>query len=78
MRFLVNMLTAEEEKNPSSKRVITLLAFVLLALATVSELFLDKALSPATLEAITYIVLGGLGFTAAEKFSPKRSEKSDT
>ncbi len=76
MRFLIAMLTAEEEKNPSSKRVITLLAFLLLATIVISELFLGLTVGAATLESITYIVLGGLGFTAAEKFRFTRSEKN--
>ena len=65
------MLTAETESNPSSKRVITLLAFLLLAMAFFAELFFEKKVSPQTFDAITYIVLGGLGFTASEKFSSK-------
>jgi hypothetical protein len=39
MSFLTDMLKAEGEINPSSKRVITLLAFVLVAIGFVTELF---------------------------------------
>ena len=69
--FFTKMLSGEGENNPSSKRVITFLAFLLLALGVVTELFYDKRLNPQTLDAIMYVVLGGLGFTASEKFTSK-------
>jgi hypothetical protein len=36
-----------------------------------AELFFEKKVSPQTFDAIMYIVLGGLGFTASEKFTKK-------
>lgn len=77
MNFLINMLSGEGERNPSSKRVITFLAFLLLALAFISELLMDLKVSPQTFEAMMYIVLGGLGFTASEKFSQKKSGSAE-
>jgi hypothetical protein len=71
MSFLTDMLKAEGEINPSSKRVITLLAFVLVAIGFVTELFFEKKVSATTFDAMMYIVLGGLGFTASEKFTKK-------
>jgi hypothetical protein len=65
------MLTAEGEVYLSSKRVITFLAFILLALGFVAEMFFEKKVNPQTYEIMTYIVLGGLGFTASEKFVKK-------
>ena len=75
MQFVVKMLSGESESNPSSKRTITFLAFLLLATAFFSELFFEKKVSPQTFDAITYIVLGGLGFTASEKFTKKDNTK---
>lgn len=75
MQFIVKMLSGESEANPSSKRTITFLAFVLLAVAFFSELFFEKRVSPQTFDAIMYIVLGGLGFTASEKFTKKDTTK---
>lgn len=75
MSFIVRMLSGESESNPSSKRVITFLAFLLIAVAFFSELFFEKKVSPQTFDAITYIVLGGLGFTASEKFTKKDNPK---
>jgi hypothetical protein len=71
MSFLTDMLKAEGEINPSSKRVITLLAFVLVAIGFVTELFFEKKVSATTFDAMMYIVLGGLGLTASEKFTKK-------
>ena len=68
------MLTAEGEKQPSSKRIITFLAFLLLATGFIAELFFEKKLNPQTLDVIMYVVLGGLGFTATEKFVSKEEK----
>lgn len=73
MNFIIKMLSGEGENNPSSKRVITFLAFLLLSMAFVCELILDLKVSAQTFEAMMYIVLGGLGFTASEKFSPRKN-----
>lgn len=73
-KFLSQMLTAEGEHQPSSKRVITFLAFLLLATGFLAELFFEKKLNPQTLDVIMYVVLGGLGFTASEKFTSKEEK----
>jgi hypothetical protein len=72
--FLIKMLSGECEENPSSKRVITFLAFLLLVTGFIAELFFEKKLNPQTLDVIMYIVLGGLGFTATEKFTTKEKK----
>lgn len=69
--FFTKMLSGEGESNPSSKRVITFLAFLLLATGFIAELFFERKLNPQTYDVIMYIVLGGLGFTASEKFTSK-------
>ncbi len=71
INFIAKMLSGEGENNPSSKRVITFLAFILLATGFIAELFYEKKLNPQTIDVIMYIVLGGLGFTASEKFTNK-------
>ena len=71
MNFMIKMLSGEGETNPSSKRIITLLAFLLIAIGFLAELLFEKKVSPQTFDAMMYIVLGGLGFTASEKFSKK-------
>jgi len=71
MNFLSKMLSGEGEQNPSSKRTITFLAFLLLATGFVAEMFFEKKVNPTTYEYMMYIVIGGLGFTASEKFVSK-------
>ena len=71
---LTQMLTAEGEQQLSSKRVITFLAFILIAVGFLAELFFEKKLNPQTLDVMMYIVLGGLGFTASEKFTSKEEK----
>jgi hypothetical protein len=65
------MLSGESESNPSSKRVITFLAFLLCATGFIAEMFFEKKVNPTTFEYMMYIVIGGLGFTASEKFVKK-------
>jgi hypothetical protein len=69
------MLSGEGESNPSSKRVITFLAFLLCAIGFIAEMFFEKRVNPTTYEYMMYIVLGGLGFTASEKFIKKETTK---
>lgn len=75
MSFLINMLSGEGESNPSSKRVITFLAFLLCGVGFISEMFFEKKVNPTTYEYMMYIVIGGLGFTASEKFVKKEEKK---
>ena len=74
MAFLIKLLSGEGENNPSSKRVITMLAFLLVAIGYIAEMFFGKTVNPQTFEMLMYIVLGGLGFTAAEKFTSKEKK----
>jgi hypothetical protein len=74
MNFLAKMLSGEGEQNPSSKRVITFLAFTLLAVGFIAEMFFERKVNPTTYEYMMYIVIGGLGFTASEKFTSKEKK----
>jgi hypothetical protein len=74
MNFLAKMLSGEGEQNPSSKRVITFLAFALLAIGFIAEMFFERKVNPTTYEYMMYIVIGGLGFTASEKFTSKEKK----
>ena len=74
MNFLAKMLSGEGENNPSSKRMITFLAFLLLAIGFIAEMFFEKRVNPQTFDTMMYIVLGGLGFTASEKFVSKEKK----
>ena len=74
MNFLAKMLSGEGENNPSSKRMITFLAFLLLAIGFIAEMFFEKRVNPQTFDTMMYTVLGGLGFTASEKFVSKEKK----
>jgi hypothetical protein len=74
MSMILHMLTGEGEQYLSSKRVITFVAFLLVAVGFVAETFFGYTLNQFTVESLMYIVLGGLGFTASEKFSRKESK----
>ena len=50
----------------SSKRVVTLVAFILMAIAFVADLFCDLTVAENVYDSMSYIVIAGLGFTASE------------
>lgn len=54
----------------SSKRVVTLLAFLLCSWGFVADV-MGYEVNPALFESMMYIVVAGLGFTASEKFTKK-------
>ena len=47
INFIAKALSGEGEQNPSSKRLITFLAFLLLATGFIAELFFEKKLNLA-------------------------------
>lgn len=55
----------------SSKRVVTLLAFVICAWGFVADAMGYKV-NPQLFDSMMYIVIAGLGFTASEKFASKQ------
>jgi hypothetical protein len=55
----------------SSKRVVTCLAFILCGVAFIADLFWGYKVSKESFDAMMYIVVAGLGFTASEKFTSK-------
>lgn len=69
MRILMSIFSDSINHTISSKRVVTFLAFILCAIAFLSELFFNYYVSTATFDAMMYIVIAGLGFTASEKFT---------
>jgi membrane protein CcdC involved in cytochrome C biogenesis len=78
--FFIKMLS--EEDKTSSKRVITFAAFLLMSTGFLVELFSTFSVSENTFNALEYIIIAGLGFTASEKFVnfkqvTKKEDKSD-
>lgn len=72
MNWLSSMVRDSDNGSVSSKRVVTLLAFILCSIAFMVELFTDYEIKPVLFDSMMYIVIAGLGFTASEKFSPKQ------
>ena len=68
------MLSDGDDDNISSKRLITLLAFVMCSVAFMVDLFTDYEVKSALFDSMMYIVVAGLGFTASEKFAKKETK----
>lgn len=56
----------------SSKRVVSLLAFICLVIAFFVDLFTEYKITQAIYDSMMFIVVAGLGFTGLEKFAPKK------
>jgi hypothetical protein len=65
------MLSDGTNNTISSKRVVTILAFILCCAAFLTELYFGLKVSKESYDSMMYIVIAGLGFTASEKFSSK-------
>ena len=71
MSWFSSMLSDGVNSSVSSKRVITLFAFILCAIAFMVDLLTEHKAEPKLFESMMYIVIAGLGFTASEKFAKK-------
>jgi hypothetical protein len=74
MSILANiksMLADSVDGSVSSKRVVTVLAFILCAVGFIANLFWRFQVDEFIYNSMMYIVIGGLGFTGLEKFAPK-------
>lgn len=61
---------ADGKGSPSSKRVITFLFALLMAVAFIANLFYGYHVDKELLDSVMYIVIAGFGFTGIEKFAP--------
>lgn len=66
-----SILTDGTDEGISSKRIVTLLAFILCAVAFIANLFFGFDIKDSIFEGMMYIAIAGLGFTASEKFTKK-------
>lgn len=64
-----NMLSDGIDGSISSKRVVTLLAFLLCAAGFIANMVWGIVVDKEYYQSMMYIVIAGLGFTASEKFS---------
>ena len=70
MNFITSMLSDGSNNTVSSKRTVTILAFLMCSggfVASICGYNVDSKL----FDSMMYIVIAGLGFTASEKFTKK-------
>lgn len=72
MGWINSMLRDGCNGSVSSKRVITLLAFVMCSVAFIAELGWGLQVTTDKFNSMMYIVIAGLGFTASEKFAKNK------
>lgn len=73
MKWFEKILTSRS--GLSSKRFITLAAFLLLAIGFLTNLFFDFTVEEFMFNTISYVVFAGLGFTASEMFAGVNNNK---
>lgn len=71
---LRSMLADGENGSVSSKRVITFVATLLVAIAFIGNLFWDLTIEEFMYTSMMTIVIAGLGTTVVEKFAPKKKD----
>ena len=70
--FLLEVVSSDGKV--SSKRLVTLLAFLCMATGFIANLFWEYTIEQNIYDSMKWIVIGGLGFTASEQFSSKKHE----
>lgn len=75
MNFLKNMLSSGSKI--SSKRTVTFICLLFMLIGYTANLFWDFTVDTKLFESLQWIVMAGLGFTAAENFSPNGKEVSE-
>ena len=75
MKWFHSMLTDGTDDGISSKRAVTIIAFLLCSTGFIADLFWDYEVNANVYEGMMYIVIAGLGFTASEKFAKKNEDK---
>jgi hypothetical protein len=74
MSFFKSMLQDGHDGSWSSKRVITLLAFVIVSVSYLADQFTQYKATQTLFDSVIYLVIAGLGFTASEKFAKKENK----
>ena len=69
------LLTDGVNGSMSSKRVVTIAAFLLCATAFIANLFYDLEIDQFIYDSMMYIVVSGLAMTASEKFAPQSKKE---
>lgn len=74
MKFMKNMLSGGGKI--SSKRLVTFSCLVFMLIGYTANLFWGLEVKDSLFEALQWIVMAGLGFTASEKFSKNGGDSS--
>ena len=74
-KFMKSMLVGLDGEI-SSKRTITLIAFVCVVIAFLTNVFMEVHLEEHIFDGMLYLVMAGMGFSSFEKFSPKHAHNS--
>lgn len=67
----ISVLQDGMDEGVSSKRVVTLLAFLVCAVSLLVDQFTQYKVNSTLFDSMMYIVVAGLGFTATEQFARK-------
>lgn len=67
----VKGIMADSDGSPSSKRLITVLATLLMTTGFLGNLFFNLTIDEHLFDAVMYVIIAGLGITGAEKFAKK-------
>lgn len=71
MNWLYSMVKDSHDGSVSSKRVITLVAFIIISVSYLYDQFTIHSADKELFDSMIYLVIAGLGFTASEKFARK-------
>jgi len=70
----VNNFLHDNDGNLSSKRLVTIISLLLLAVSFIANLFWGFQIERFIFDGIMYITIAGLGISGAEKFAPTVSK----
>ena len=77
MKSYFKEMMSDQEGQFSSKRFVTVGAFILLAVAFLADVFIEINLPEYVWDDMMYVVAAGIGFTATERFTRKIEKKED-
>jgi len=72
MKEFLNSVFEDVNGQKSSKRLITVMAFICLSIAFIISIFIEIKLPQFMWDSMIYIVGAGLGFATVEKFTIKQ------
>ena len=71
------MLRDGVDGSVSSKRVVTLIAFIIVSVSYLYDQFTIHNANKELFDSMIYLVIAGLGFTATEKFALKGKKENE-